>query len=260
MLVSAPFLQRRLNRDHLFRDVKQLQSKTVSWARCVFPSSVAEERHLQDRLACSFRTNVVQFGIRVPTHPSFDSSPSARHYFLCLGGIGPRKNQLGLVKAFRNIDAHLLIVGNASPGCDAYDREVRRLSGPNVEFRPAVSHDEVGLLFAQAIAVVQPSYIETPGLVAMEAAACGLPIVVADVPPVREYFGASDSCHYCDPSDARSIARACEMARDAGRGDGKEFSHRHQWDQLMTPMADAYEQLEAELARRPLSHARMNGA
>ncbi len=232
-------------------DPVQLQASILRDARLVFPNSRAERDLLWARFPSiePERFRVTPNGIAPPTTRGTQDDANrieTNAPFVCAGAIGPRKNQLNLVKAFRHlIGERLLIIGQPSPGSAAYDRAVRRAAGPHVTFRGLVPHAETPEILATAKGLVQPSFIETPGLSAMEAAAHGTPIVVADVTPVREYF--DGLAHYCDPASPRSIAEACKAAAEAPRTDGPAFAAAHAWQTALEPMAVAYAELEREL-------------
>ncbi len=228
-------------------DPARLQASILRGARLVFPNSCAERDLLFSRfpfLALD-RLCVTPNGIEPPVERG-EKQPDENRVFVCAGAIGPRKNQLNLVKAFRRLPGErLIIIGQPSPGSAAYDRAVRRAAESNVTLRGPVPHAEMSAVLATAKALVQPSFIETPGLSAMEAAACGTPIVVADVAPVREYFG--DLAHYCDPASPARITEACQAAAKAQRTDGRIFAEAHAWQTALKPMAEAYAELEMEL-------------
>lgn len=217
---------------------KALQREILAGARCVFPNSTAERDHLLERFPGIPREKflVVLNGVDPPAM----QASGAGGYYLCAGTIGPRKNQLNLVRAFRRLDRErLLIVGNAAHGCERYLKAVVRAAPPNVEFRSAVPHAGMTALLAEAKVLVQPSYIETPGLSALEAAAMGVPIVVSNVPPVYAYFG--DLGFYCDPDDPDSIVDACREAGRAGLRDGSGFAEQHDWRRVLAPMIKCVE-------------------
>lgn len=217
-----------------------LQREILVGARCVFPNSTAERDHLLERFPGIPHDKfvVVLNGVDPPTM----QASGAGGYYLCAGAIGPRKNQFNLVRAFHRLDRErLLIVGNAAHGCERYMKAVVRAAPPNVEFRSAVPHEKMTTLLADAKALVQPSYIETPGLSALEAAAMGVPIVVSNVPPVYAYFG--DLGFYCEPSDPDSIVDACRAAGRAGLRDGRGFADRYDWRRVLAPMIKQVEAL-----------------
>ena len=227
-----------------------MQKMILQQAEFVFPNSEAEKTHLLDRFhgLSSERLRVVKNGVAPQPTDSITTTPTSeyRGTFVCAGAIGPRKNQLNLVRAFSRLpDERLCVIGQTAAGCAAYDRAVRRAAGANISFHRTMPHAEMGAVLREARALVQPSYIETPGLSAMEAAAAGTPIVVADVAPVREYFGALG--HTCDPASPSSIAAACRAAIEGPRPNGAAFAAAFDWMKVLEPMGGAYEELEGRL-------------
>ncbi|MFH1420017.1 MAG: glycosyltransferase [Planctomycetota bacterium] len=237
------------------RDIREVQAEIVRGARIILPNSEAEKQHILDRFATarSDRIRVVLNGVSPLVTVKNKASPARRRVFLCAGAIGPRKNQLILVRAFKSLSGErLLLLGQTGAGCERYRRAVERIAGPNVEFREPVSHERMGEVLAGAKVLVQPSYIETPGLAAMEAAAAGVPIVVSDAAPVREYFGSLG--HYCNPASVQSIVGACRAAALTAetpaddRGSGMAFSQRFGWARVLAPLGAIYAELAADVA------------
>ncbi|HWL94814.1 MAG TPA: glycosyltransferase, partial [Phycisphaerae bacterium] len=228
----------------------QLQAEIAGGAAFILPNSDAEKQHLLQRFPALSpeKLIVVLNGVDPPPDSTavtpFSESAGA---FVCAGGFGPRKNQLNLVRAFQQLPEHrLVIVGEPSPGSGRYLRGTKKasLQSRNVTFRGHLPHEYMPGVIRQALAIVQPSYIETPGLTAMEAASMGVPIVVADVAPVREYFG--DVAHYCDPASPDSIAAACRAAAAAARPDGAEFARMYAWQRVLKPLEEVYERMSLE--------------
>jgi glycosyltransferase involved in cell wall biosynthesis len=219
---------------------RALQLEILRGARLIFPNSIAERDHILEGFKGLDATRFV-VTLNGVDKPGMTNKGTGK-YFLCAGAIGPRKNQLNLVRAFWLLRDHrLLIVGEPAAGCRRYAGLVRQKAKDNVEFRHRVDHDEMPRLIAECRALVQPSYIETPGLSAMEAAAIGVPIIVSNVAPVREYFG--DLAYYCDPSRPASIAKACQDAANAGPLNGSEFAKRFAWLRVLPPLETALSNL-----------------
>ncbi len=167
---------------------------------------------------------------------------------LMVGRWELRKNQLGLLEALAETDHRVLIVG----GENSYDREhnqaARRLAQQrgNVQILPATT-DRASLasLMKKTRVLAQPSFYETPGLAALEAAACGAAVVVAERGCTREYFG--DEAHYCDPTDLASIRQAVEAARRDGPSAAlkQRIGQQFTWLRAAEETKLAYEQLLA---------------
>ena len=152
-----------------------------------------------------------------PSHNGMDTNGAPASDVLMVGRWELRKNQLGLLEALADTDYQILIIG----GQNSYDLEhneaARRLADKrgNVHILPAKNDRRfLASLVKNARVLAQPSFYETPGLAALEAAACGTAVVVSERGCTREYFG--DEAYYCDPTDPRSIREAIEAALAGG--------------------------------------------
>lgn len=124
-------------------------------------------------------------------------------YVLFVGALEPRKGPDVLARAYadaraRGLDAGLVVVGSGR--ADALLRE------PGVIAAGRVGAAELSALYAGALALVAPSYLEGYGLPAVEALAHGTPVITSDLPPVREVLGGG--ARYVPPGDARALADA----------------------------------------------------
>lgn len=171
------------------------------------------------------RTVVIPPGVDPAMRPMTD--PAARatarrllglpeRYLLFVGDLAPRKNLLRLLAAFREIapeqpDLHLLLAGRAMRGHARLDRAVHAWGLERRVLRPGyVAQDRLPTLYALAAALVYPSYDEGFGLPALEAMACGCPVVVSAHGGPQEVCGAA--ALYCEAEDTPSIAQAIRAA------------------------------------------------
>jgi D-inositol-3-phosphate glycosyltransferase len=113
-----------------------------------------------------------------------------RPTLLFAGRIQPLKGldvAIGALAALRRRDAHLVVVGGPSgPEGEAHEARcrdlVRRLGlSDRVIFRPPQPHHLLSSYYRAADVCLVPSRSESFGLVALEAAACGTPVVAAGV-------------------------------------------------------------------------------
>ncbi|MBC5810090.1 MAG: glycosyltransferase, partial [Candidatus Eremiobacteraeota bacterium] len=104
------------------------------------------------------------------------------------------------------------------------------------------SQSELFTLMSRAAVHAHPSWLESPGLSSLEAAACGMQIVTGDRGSECEYF--RSYAHYADPADPDSIRAALGAALAAGRrplGDALEKRLRSfTWRQHAEATLDAY--------------------
>ncbi len=129
-------------------------------------------------------------------------------FILFVGRIEPRKNQLTFVRAMRDTRQTIVFLGGALPDYEAYYAQCKKEASPNMYFLDAVGHDNPLLASAYAACntFVLPSWFETPGLSALEAAMAGAKVVITDGGSTLEYFG--DLVRYVRPNDQRDMRQA----------------------------------------------------
>lgn len=136
-----------------------------------------------------------------------------------VGGFSPHKNLSGLLDALAPLaekwsDLRLVLVGDYET--DAFFscyREIRdRAAKPpfagRVIFSGYLPDEDLVNLLNLATALVLPSYIEGFGLPAIEAAACGLPVIATTASPLPELLG--DGALYVKPGDTAALRSALE--------------------------------------------------
>jgi glycosyltransferase involved in cell wall biosynthesis len=118
---------------------------------------------------------------------------SQRRGVLMVGRLEARKNQLSVLRAMRDTDVPVTIVGAANKYHRAYANlvhaELRRSS--HSRYVPEVSHDQMRELYASHAVLVNPSWLEVAPLVDLEAAAMGCAVVATTAGYTHEYLGES---------------------------------------------------------------------
>jgi glycosyltransferase involved in cell wall biosynthesis len=151
------------------------------------------------------RVVVVPSGVTRPSGPP--APPPAglpERYLLFVGALEPRKGPDVLARAFararaEGLEAELVVVGEG--------RLAGAVDGPGVRRLGAVAERaELESLYAGALALVMPSWAEGFGWPPLEAAACGTPSVVSDLPATRETLG--DAALRVPPGDENALAAA----------------------------------------------------
>jgi glycosyltransferase involved in cell wall biosynthesis len=149
-------------------------------------------------------------------------------YLLFVGNREPRKNLPTLLAAYRELLAGRVrgaagpTMAGRGPEADGVPPlvlvgppgwgEALDLAGlpPQAVRTPGyLAEDDLAGVVAGAAALVFPSWYEGFGLPALEALACGTPVVAADLPALREVLG--DQAELVPPGDAAALADA--MAR-----------------------------------------------
>lgn len=122
-----------------------------------------------------------------------DINFSASKLILFVGRLEPVKGLDLLIRAFAELpgkdNCRLLIIGGdeASAGAVKGYQELARQLGivDRVHFAGLVAHEELPAYYNAARILVIPSYYESFGLTALEALACGTPVVSTDVGDLR---------------------------------------------------------------------------
>lgn len=150
-----------------------------------------------------------------------------RPYVLHVGTLEPRKDVPGLVRAFDRLapshpDLLLVLAGHRGWGAEAVARAVA--ASPHrdrVVHTGYVPDPAVPALLRRAAAVAYPSLEEGYGLPALEALACGAPLVTTEGTAMAELAGAA--ALLVPPGDPAALAGALE---EALAGTGPEAAER----------------------------------
>lgn len=146
---------------------------------------------------------------------------SGRPFFLYAGVLSKHKNVAGIIQAFdifrsRYSEQFRLVIC----GGDGWRHEEIHDAAKNSAFRDSIiftGHVEdelLPLLMNGATGFVMPSYYEGFGLPALEAMACGTPVIASNVSSLPEIVG--DAGLLVDPDDTDAIAHAMfRIADDA---------------------------------------------
>ena len=176
---------------------------------------------------------------------------AGKPYWIFLGSLHPRKNILGLLKAYhryRNLGGTHLLVLCGSKYWGNYDADAYILQNrlqDAVIFKNQQPLTEINLLVAAAEALCLISFFEGFGIPVIEAMQCGTPVICSNTTALNEI--AADAAIKVAPDNIQAIAEALMTIEqnftlktqliEKGLRRAKDFS----WDQTADRVAKAME-------------------
>ena len=136
---------------------------------------------------------------------------------LYVGSLSKRKNFPRIFEVAcrlsRERGFHFVFVGEASKTFVNTEVRIPDECAANITFAGAVNDPaELIQYYHKATCFFFPSLYELSGLPPIEAMTCGCPVIVSDIPALRERCG--NAAVYCDPHDMDSIAAAIVRVMD----------------------------------------------
>lgn len=209
-------------------ELRRLQQRGWQAAHAIGCISALWCEHFRERLGVPAERlhNGVNLERFTPHGPRIGGAP----YVLSLGGVEARKNTPRLLEAFARLhrddpDWHgmrLVIAGGASllDHREARAAWAMRLEACGLSEGPGQPVERIGPVADATLAplmrgarlLAMPSLLEGFGLVALEALACGTPVLVSQRPPFTEHLSGCPQVAWCDPEDTASIAAGLREA------------------------------------------------
>ncbi len=235
---TSPLPLRARERVTAIHDVYQLGSESVLplherlYARILFSGALGASDRVYTVSGFSRNELLRHFGSRAEgvrvVHNGVDRGlfkpgtppPEREPYILTAGSAKPHKNlpvAIAAVRGMRRRGYRLVLAGESKgfihgPGADWE----RASAGADILHAGVVADAELARLYSGALCLLMPSRYEGFGYPALEAMACGCPVVCSDIPALREVCG--DAARYCDPSSPEQFSRALdELASGSGR-------------------------------------------
>ena len=158
------------------------------------------------------------------------------NYILSIGNRKPHKNICRMVEAYckARIDEPLVLLTDFDPRileiAQSYNKKHK------IYFLRFVTNEELPYVYSMARVFVYPSLYEGFGFPPLEAAACGIPVVVSNRTSLPEVM--ADCAVYVNPEDIDDIARGIELAlqnspdRQQRVQGGLELVKRYSWKRL----------------------------
>ncbi|GAB2529372.1 glycosyltransferase [Paramicrobacterium agarici] len=190
--------------------------------------------------------------------PKTDAATNDAGYLLAAARLEPLKGLDLAIEALAELPREgrpdLVVSGGATTGFDDYPDELRSLAehlgvADRVHFVGPQSRDALADLLRGARIALVPSHSETFGLIALEAQACGTPVVAADAGGLREAIVDGQTGILVPVRQANAWAGTISaLLRDPERcaqlgAAGRERALTFTWERTARATADVYERL-----------------
>jgi phosphoheptose isomerase len=194
---------------------------------------------------------------------------------LQLGRIVPRKGVDTVIRSFaqflrsHDVSARLLVVGGeAAVANPLHDREIGRLRNLAIDegvddrtvFVGRRSREKLRYYYSAADVFITTPWYEPFGITPLEAMACGVPVIGADVGGIKYTVVEGQTGYLVPPKDEEKTAKLLSYLYSnpsAGERLGKEGIRRvnenFTWQKVTRAVSDVYEEAIAKTRRKPLN-------
>lgn len=210
-------------------------------AHAVLTVSEFSKREIIDTMNITAeKIHVIHSNVPFHNKPSEDkilnhNPENEEKYILTVSSMDPRKNFVRLVEAFNNIEdksIKLYIIGMQFKAFNTPD--LQKLIGENVILPGYIDDEALQKMYQSALFSIYPTLYEGFGLPPLESMTYGCPVIIADIPALKEVSG--DAGLYTDPMNIEDMtAKMNLLAKDSElrqqlRIKGLEQIKKYSWD------------------------------
>jgi glycosyltransferase involved in cell wall biosynthesis len=199
-----------------------------------------QRRTFEEEGVATHRLHLVPLGVDIEMFRPLPRTSGGPFTIGFVGQVTQRKGVSYLLEAFealRHIGMRLLVVGRPVGPRDPWLRS-------GVEHRPPVARSTLAEVYAEMDVVVLPSLIEGFGLTALEAMACGIPVIVSENTFGSDIVIDGENGYVVPIRDATAISERIErlLNDDARRSEmganARAAAEKHTWDAFGREIVD----------------------
>lgn len=163
-----------------------------------------------------------------------------KKFVLNVGRIDRRKNQKRLVRACKELDIPVVLIGNNIDKSSF--EEVKEIGYSKMYYLGPIFDKKILYGAYRACSVFcLPSTMETPGIAAMEAAYFDRPIVITKFGGTKSYF--KDNAYYVDWRSTKEIKNGIEFMLKSSSVSTKKLMEQYSWDNIAKLYIDEYQKI-----------------
>lgn len=250
-----------------------VEQQILEQADCVVATSPQEQEMLRSIVSQQGCIAVIPCGTDIDNFHIMSKSDAraslkirqSEQVVLYVGRFDPRKGIETLVRACAQskeagTDLRLMIVGGSEPGqTDGQERDrieqiVQDVGlSEQTQFVGRVGHDMLPFYYTAADVCVIPSHYEPFGLVAIEAMACGTPVIASDVGGLKFTVIPEETGLLVPPQDIAGFSHALDRvlsdklwARKLRRQASMRVQENFSWSGVAVQLSDLYRRLLAQ--------------
>ncbi len=231
--------------------LRKMNRKTIQLSDYVLTQTELEARDLEKLYQTKFKWEIIPNGVS----DNFLNPKDLKNlfpfedYIVSVGRIEPRKNNLNLIAAVRELrkelgeDLRLVFVGKKSNKHKEYTDlfELELKSNPWVRFVDYINYTQMPSVYKFAKVCASTSWFETTGLTLLEALFMNTN-AVSTSPRAKELLG--DLCSYCSPNDIKSIKEALKIELNRKRPVlPNQFKKEFTWENTAKKTLEIYEKV-----------------
>lgn len=237
------------------RTVWKLNGDVLALADAVLAESELEKKHI-----CRYyrinpdKIKVIPNGIYAQAHTIdkslfYEKTGISGKFVLQVGRFDSNKNQLSTIRAVKNTDIQLVLIGGPDKNEPMYYEICKKEAGENVRFLGWVDHEDSLLYsaYSNAHTVILPSHKEIFGNSIWEGALCGANVVVTNRLPIDEW-GFGNYCLTVNPKSYMDIKQKLEQSLELPKNDllSKLVKERFSWETITDEHIRIYKMLKSE--------------
>ena len=220
--------------------------KVLNKAELILCNSEATARELNHKLKIPI-SKLVTIKLGFDRHKIYPLNLTRKNFFLVLGRHNPHKNLSRVLKALKTTREKSYTIVFVGPSDSRYTPKLKQMAvdyqiSDQIVWLDWVSEDEKLLLLNQCIALIIPSLWEGFGLPALEAMACGTPVIASDIGGLKEVICRSSLL--INPYSSESLADAMleiyinSSLRSKAKVDGPEQALKFDWNNTSAQIQD----------------------
>ena len=171
-----------------------------------------------------------------------DNDYEKRKYILAVGRIHPRKNQLRMIRAVKELKLPVFFIGKINDR-NYFRRCEKEAKGSMIKFFNEVPREDLKNYYKNCRVHMMVSWYDTPGLVNLEAGLAGSNLVLTDRGTTKDYF--KDLAFYSSPLNIDLIKEKVKKAyyKDPENKIKKLILENYTWDKIAIELKELYKEI-----------------